>query len=619
MGESINIKADNFREFASYLIKAIIWGLVILFIAEKFVTGPFWNLAIGVLVLGALIAVSGIYENTIKQIHRLNYFSSKGWIYRFISGRPLKISLWICWALFSSFWMLIQFHAFTTLDWIAFFILIPLFFATYGVARPILTKELKPYLVTSMTLVWSRRITSILMLVIYAILILIFSDMPNYSSIEEAISSQKSLISDVTLGTLFGETSHFLAYLNGYKVYAIGHLSKPDSLLIIAVFAVANLAIFYNVCLILSGLLIPRSEYRRIFIPLSDQEQPLSISQSRITTIVATTTFITVFIYFSVFVYLELWVKNSNAFSWTREKTESSITLMVEVIGGEKFNAGTISQANDLRSKILQESTLSLVFMDSMIDSAFLQMENNVDLYLDWYYSLGGEYMQILKLGMGDAETYMVKKLEETLTQGDAFNAIEKTIDSLFAVTEEAQQIFKYELDSLLEANRLNTVGENIVIAHQLSIGEIYNIPAHHELAGIKTRLSVAGSTGLAAGLLSKVVAKKISAKILGKSMFKLAVKSVSKIATKVVGSAATGAATGAAAGSVVPVVGNFVGGVIGVAGGLVAGFAVDYAIIKVDEAKYRDEFKREIISAINEEHLKFKNSLKTTGSDRES
>ncbi|MBT6012269.1 MAG: hypothetical protein HOG80_12910 [Candidatus Marinimicrobia bacterium] len=81
-------------------------------------------------------------------------------------------------------------------------------------------------------------------------------------------------------------------------------------------------------------------------------------------------------------------------------------------------------------------------------------------------------------------------------------------------------------------------------------------------------------------------------------------------IATKVVGSAATGAATGAAAGSVVPVVGNFVGGLIGVVGGLAAGVAVDYAIIKVDEAKYRDEFKSEIISVINEEHMKFKNSF---------
>jgi hypothetical protein len=60
--------------------------------------------------------------------------------------------------------------------------------------------------------------------------------------------------------------------------------------------------------------------------------------------------------------------------------------------------------------------------------------------------------MQILKLGMGDAETYMINKLEESLTQGNAFSAIENTIDSL------------------LKANRVNTDGENITMAHQLSI-----------------------------------------------------------------------------------------------------------------------------------------------------
>jgi hypothetical protein len=40
------------------------------------------------------------------------------------------------------------------------------------------------------------------------------------------------------------------------------------------------------------------------------------------------------------------------------------------------------------------------------------------------------------------------------------------------------------------------------------------------------------------------------------------------------------------------------------------SGVSVDYTAIKVDEAKYRDEFKSEIISVINEEHMKFKNRL---------
>jgi phage tail tape-measure protein len=85
-------------------------------------------------------------------------------------------------------------------------------------------------------------------------------------------------------------------------------------------------------------------------------------------------------------------------------------------------------------------------------------------------------------------------------------------------------------------------------------------------------------------------------------------------VASKTVGGAAAGAAgaaAGATAGTVVPGVGTAVGAVIGFIGGLVVGVSVDKLLIELEEAISREEFKKSILSAIDEARVEFKAKLK--------
>jgi hypothetical protein len=45
-------------------------------------------------------------------------------------------------------------------------------------------------------------------------------------------------------------------------------------------------------------------------------------------------------------------------------------------------------------------------------------MEANVDLYLDWYYSLEGEYGRIGNMLVGDLHGYMLEQFRHTLQRG---------------------------------------------------------------------------------------------------------------------------------------------------------------------------------------------------------
>ena len=60
------------------------------------------------------------------------------------------------------------------------------------------------------------------------------------------------------------------------------------------------------------------------------------------------------------------------------------------------------------------------------VDQAFNLLENNVDGYLDWYYSLVGEYTRIMTLLAGNLENHMADKLEEYKKKGGYYETITK-------------------------------------------------------------------------------------------------------------------------------------------------------------------------------------------------
>lgn len=593
---------------------ALLWAALIFVIAREFAAHNIWVVVLGVWTFSIPLMLNGLYAGTVRQIRRVALFAHRGWFYHLISGRVLKILFWFCWAVGSSFFMLIQFHTYSELEWAAFFLVIPVFWLVFVLCRALIARELKPYLVTGLALTWARRICPLLMLLVNAGLILHLAAPPEYPSIPAAIADHKSATATMTGSALVWEAAQYLAVYDGLKAYALGRIGQVDALPALALFALGGLVVYYNACAMLSCFLIPLTEYRRVFGPLTDDDLPPPVPAVRMAAVAAVFTFVSLFLYLPTFSALENVIRFSPEPRQVREQAEAWAVPRLEQIDNLLFRPGTIEQVRQATLEALRQAETSLAHLEGQADRAFDRMEANVDAYLDWYYSLFAEYARIANLLVGELEAYMTEKFEEKLRLGVNMDGLEQALQAALREHDAARRAYQEKVQRIMAENRVDPApGSRFEVVRQVCLLN------HDDLIGLRSRMLASGAGGVAggvSGVLSAVMVKKIASKVAGKSVFKLAAKSAAKLAAgKAAGSAggaAAGAAAGAAIGSVVPILGTAAGAVIGgIVGGVATGLAVDKTLLALEEAVSRDEFKREILASINEMRQEFKAKLR--------
>ncbi|CAE6518766.1 conserved membrane hypothetical protein [Nitrosomonas nitrosa] len=594
--------------FLAYLGKAVIWGTLTFYITKEFASHHFWLVVLSVLLFSIPIVICGIYGNTIRQIWRLTIFRKQGWLFKWLSSRFFKSIFWALWALGTSFFMLIQFHGYNDLEWMAFFLVIPVFWLAYKFFRYFIAQEIAPYLVTEMALTSARRLCPLLMLIIHFVFMAQLVKWPEYLFIHEAISAQKIKFEGLVSSALVSETSQFLAIYNGIKAYLLGQIGTQNSFWGWLLIGAIEFMIYYNACAILSCFLIPPTEFRRLFQPASHTDTPPPLSPSRIATTTTLFTFVTVFIYLYTFKAMEEWVRHTPAIADSRQNAEVLVVQKVEQIGDVFYKKGTIAQLTEARFNALRHVEHSRTKLENQIDSAFDRLEMNVDHYLDWYYSLVGEYTRIGKLLIGELEAFMIEKLEQSLMYGDPFQDFQALLDDLVSTHQAAAHTYQETAQRIMQANRLDPSDNPIQVIQQTTLQDVINPIVPHDVISLPYRLG----GGTVAGAVTAAVTGKIIGKLAGKNILKLAASALFKItAGKVAGAAASvgaGAVTGAAIGSVAPGAGTVIGAAVGgIIGGLGAGIAVDKMLIELEEKISREQFRNEILTVIQEVRTEIK------------
>lgn len=597
-----------------YFIKASIWALLLYYAANAFATYSFWVVSLSVFVFSLPIALSGIYSSTVSQIQRLESFAHRGFIFRLFSGRLFKVIFWVCQAVVMAFLVLIQFHSYSRFEWLIFFAVIPVFWLCFVLCRNIVKNEYRTYLVTNKALSWSRWLCAGVMVLLYVAVSLGVADSAQYASLTEAIAAQQTTVQDMTGSALVHEISNSLAYYDGAKDYALSRIGQQDALTALALLGIGSFVLFYNAGAMLSSLLISGNEYRRVFGPLSIADQPAAVPLSRITITIAVTVFISLFVYLPLSAYLEAWAQQStNVTTWRSE--QARLVVRLEQIDNTYFREGTFAALDQARIDALNRVDLSLASLQAQADLAFDQLEMHVDDYLDWYYSLAGEYARIGSLLTGELEEFMVAKLEESLMQGAAFQELELALNSALGEHEEAQQFYQEAAARIMQQNSIAEPDSSFEVVQTMSLSDALQPPLHKDMIQLQSRLLTSTGSGALAGVLSAVIVQKVIGKVIGKNVFKVAAKALGKVVvSKSVGAVAgagAGAGTGAVIGSVVPGIGTLVGAAIGgIVGAIAVGLTVDKVIIELEEFVKRDEFKLEILSAIEEARVEFRSSL---------
>jgi len=213
--------------------------------------------------------------------------------------------------------------------------------------------------------------------------------------------------------------------------------------------------------------------------------------------------------------------------------------------------------------------------IDQFIDDIIAK---NLDNYLNFHYSVIGEYKQLFAMVFGNMNKIIKEKL-----LGDDF---EKNIAILSqTIIDNSYLKIKQHLQ-----NTQNIATKNVDI--ELNQDSLTNLKLNIE-NNLKTNL-----IDIKATLLTTAIATKLAISIASKISAKVAIKSSGKTAAKLATST-TAASVGIACGIAAPL--------CGVALGSVAWFTTDAVVISADEYFNKDSFKQEIIDSLKQTKLELK------------
>ena len=569
----------------------------------------FFGIGFGVLLLGIPMCLAAVCTGTLRRWRLLSgLFWRQGRLYALLSGRWLTILFWTAMGLLMSFLLLVQAHVYTRVEWVVLAVTIPLFMVVSASGqRRLLKAGLHADVAVTEALVLSRWCCPAIVVLLQVAAMVWWGDLPQHASVEAAIAAHTPEAAERSGSALVREALHWAGYFEGLKAYALGNLGSPDGLgaWFVMGLLVGNYMLLYYACVALSCFRIPRAGFVRARLAPRSTEGGFRVA--------AVATFLIPFLYFPLLAQSDAFVSQSPHAVSFRAKAQAKITpvvhLVLEQIDGDYFGEGTLEQTARARGEAALPVGVAAEQLRREVDAAFNRLESEaVDEYLDWYYSLTAEWGRLVMLlagGVERLEGHLAERVRETIEQEKRYAGINTAFQQLMAADEAAGEAYEQTVRAILERNRVASQrlqGVEIVIASLASLEDILKPSFHQDFVpGAHRFLGASGGGVAVAGSVGTIIAQKVKTKILAKLVFKVAAQAPLKALASKAGSTVVAAVTGAAAGSVVPVLGTAVGVAGGVLVGIGTGVAIDGVLLELEEALSRDDFRREIVSAIRQ------------------
>lgn len=221
-----------------------------------------------------------------------------------------------------------------------------------------------------------------------------------------------------------------------------------------------------------------------------------------------------------------------------------------------------------------------------LVNASYDQQVDNIDNYLDWYYSLPADYERFFRTFTGTVESAVEDQLVASLSEGIDDSAFAQEYE---ACCEQAEAI-KSEASARLTDCEVTGIPDYLLVASPLSVSSVEeSTKAVQGLLSSDQRIGISAAAGVVGG----VAVKKAINHIVDKEV-------VEKMATKLarsLGLRSASTAIGGVAGSVAPGVGN----AVGAAAGAVIGVGVDFALLKADELQNRQAYHDEIAEGVEQ------------------
>jgi hypothetical protein len=302
------------------------------------------------------------------------------------------------------------------------------------------------------------------------------------------------------------------------------------------------------------------------------------------------------FICAPAFSYPDSIIQNQPGVTEAQNKRELAF-VKAEKLGDGLFKPGTAKKIQAASLELMRQQDIINTLLVMQAEHSFVLVEKNVDGYLDWYYSLSGEYMRLYKMVTGgELDDYMRDKLIEHLQKENPFGGFERSLQDAISQNDVLLQKHSAAVQSILNQNRITPDASEYLIVENGLVDKLITPSVHFDFVALRKRLLMSKSGNTLASSMTAAVTSKIMEKIDSKNILKIAAKSLAKFVTAKATGSLGGATAGAAVGSAIPGVGTAVGAVVGI---VLGGIAIDKGLLKLEELMNRDSFKDEIMGAI--------------------
>ncbi|MDB4542912.1 hypothetical protein N9241_01575 [bacterium] len=579
---------------------ATLWVGMLLYLSRVAIhSAELWVFIIVAILSAAPALMSALYSQTIGLIHRASKFNTTGHLKQFTVRRAFFTIAITIYTITMSFLTVLWLSSLSTRETLLVLVSLVVLFSVHIINLKWAKSEMAGYHINLTALRWSRLVASLSMMLVLISVSALFDGSSELEPLamrldgiaEQAIDTHKSVLVQVAAKA----SSH----IQEIRSYALGHSRVVSPFYLVATL-LGSFALFYNFSFIVSGFLISRTEYRRVFSPLESNKDPAPVALS---SIIFTSTLVTViaFMLITSISHLEMAARANVATTGVVVKAERRLVSFAEEIDSVLYKTGTHRKIAEAKLDALQKEAESIAAIKNQGRQAFEAMRQNVDLYLDIYYSLPAEYLRVVGALSGGLEDSISNDLTAILMDSEAVESLDAILMDELEKQPEIWDVYREQVSIILSGNRIDDPDGKVIVVSKSATDPLGGPPESAVLIGFNQRVGAAG-----VGAVGGLIAAKVVSKVAAKGAIKFAAKAVAKLgASKLAGGAAV-AAVGAAIGSFVPVAGTLVGSAIGFTAGMILGVSIDAALLQLEENYSRAEFKQQIMEAIDEQEAEF-------------
>lgn len=232
------------------------------------------------------------------------------------------------------------------------------------------------------------------------------------------------------------------------------------------------------------------------------------------------------------------------------------------------------------------------------LESIFTDIRAGVDGYLDWYFTVVGEYQRLATAFTEDTAAAMREQLEQHLFAESDFSNRLAAINA--DINRQATDRF-----ASLAPNLAETLGSAPCETGPLDLAPLRGLERD------KLKASIAATSGIGAGIAtSKALASKTVAAVAGKVAAMTSVKGGAALASKTLAKKGSSALLSAGAGTALCAPTGPFAVLCGITAGAVTWLTVDKILVEADEAINREDMRADILQELAEQQAVLSNLL---------